>query len=66
MIKEINIDDLIKSNNIKEINAWLKDKIHQFGGSKTPHELLVEVTGEAFNPQYYVKYLKEKYTAIYL
>lgn len=66
MKKEIDVDAAIKNNNIKEINEWLKEKIHQFGSSKTPQELLLDVTKEEFNPQYYVKYLIEKYTKLYL
>lgn len=66
MIKEINVEQLVKENKIIEINAWLKDKIHQFGKTKTPKELLLDVTGEEFNPKYYVRYLKEKYTKLYL
>lgn len=66
MKKEINIEKLVKANEIKKINLWLKDKIHQFGGSKTPKELLLEVTGEEFNPKYYIQFLKEKYSKLYL
>lgn len=66
MKKELNIDELVKNNQIQEINRWLKEKIHQFGSSKSPKELLMEVTKEPFNPQYYVRYLKEKYSKIYL
>lgn len=66
MKKEIDVEKAIKENNIKEINNWLKDKIHQFGGSKTPKELLMDVTGEEFNPKYFVEYLIEKYTKLYL
>ncbi len=66
MRKEIDVDKAVSENNIKEINEWLKEKIHQFGGSKTPKELLLDVTNEEFNPQYYVDYLIEKYTKLYL
>lgn len=66
MKQELDLDELVKSNNIKAVNEWLKDKIHQFGQSKTPAELLLDVTGEPFNPMYYVNYLKEKYSALYL
>jgi carboxypeptidase Taq len=66
MIKDIDIEELVRTNQIKEINKWLREKIHQFGGSKTPEELLLEVTGEEFDPKYYVKYLIEKYTNLYL
>jgi len=66
MEKELDIKNLVKSNNIKEINLWLKEKIHHYGGSKTPKELLLEVTGEDFNPKYYIKFLKDKYSKLYL
>lgn len=66
MKKEINVEELVKSNNIEVINAWLKENIHQFGKSKTPKELLLEVTGEEFDAKYYVRYLKEKYSKLYL
>lgn len=65
MKKELDIDGLIKGRQIDVINGWLKDKIHQYGSSKTPKELMVLVSKEAFNPQYYVRYLKEKYSKIY-
>ena len=66
MQKEMDIEKIVKANDIKQINIWLKEKIHQFGGSKTPKELLLEVTGEEFNPKYYIKFLKDKYGKLYL
>lgn len=66
MKKDLDLDELIKTNNIKAINDWLKEHIHQYGQSKTPRELLLDVTKEDFNPMYYVQYLKEKYTELYL
>ena len=66
MIKEIDVEALVKDNNIKVINDWLKEKIHKFGSSKTPKELLLDITGEEFNAKYYITYLKEKYSKLYL
>lgn len=66
MKKEINIDKIIKEDRMEDINAWLKEKIHQYGKTKTPKELLIEVTGEEFDAKYYVRYLKEKYGKLYL
>ncbi len=66
MKKEINIEEIVKSNEIVKINQWLKEKIHHYGSSKNPKELLLEVTGEDFNPKYYIKFLKEKYGKLYL
>jgi len=66
MKKDLNIEKVIKDNEVRKINQWLKTKIHQYGGSKTPKELLLEVTGEEFNPKYYIQFLKEKYSKLYL
>ncbi len=66
MLKELDLFKLIKENQIEKINDWLKQKIHKFGSSKTPKEIILEVTGEEFNAKYYIKYLKEKYTKLYL
>ncbi len=65
MQKEIDIDKAVRDNKMELINAWLKEKIHQYGSSKTPKELLLSITGEEFNPRYYVDYLKDKYGKLY-
>ncbi len=66
MKKDLDIPKIVRSNELDKINKWLKEKIHQFGSSKSPKELLLEVTKEEFNPKYYIQYLKEKYTELYL
>lgn len=66
MQKDLDFTALLEAGNLTVINAWLKDKIHQYGKLKTPEQLLLDVTGEPFNPQYYIRYLKEKYRALYL
>lgn len=65
MSKEISVEEAIKSGSTKEINEWLKEHIHKYAASKYPKDILLEATGEEFNPHYYVDYLKEKYSAIY-
>lgn len=66
MLKEFDLDALIRANDIKQLNAWLKEKIHQFGKTKTPEDIILDVTQEPFNVQYYIRYLKEKYGKLYL
>lgn len=66
MKKDIDVEQLVLDNNIKAINDWLKEKIHVFGSSKKPDEILLDVTGEPFDAKYYVQYLKEKYSKLYL
>lgn len=65
LLKDVNISEALKNGNTKPINDWLKNKIHKFGSSKYPKEILRYATGEDFNPNYYIKYLKEKYSKIY-
>jgi len=66
MARELDIDAILRTGDMTPINAWLKEKIHRFGGSKSPEEIMLDVTGAPFDPQHYVDYLKRKYTALYL
>lgn len=65
MKKEIDVEQVSQQENLAQVNLWLKEKVHQYGGTLTPEEILVQATGEKFNPKYYVEYLKEKYTKLY-
>jgi len=65
MKQEIDIENALSNGTTKEINEWLKEKIHKYGRTKYPKELLMIATGEEFNPMYYVNYLKDKYSKIY-
>ncbi|MHA4988562.1 carboxypeptidase M32 [Cetobacterium somerae] len=65
MRKDINIEGTLERGELKRIKEWLREKIHRYGKLKTPKEIMVSVTGEELNPEYYIKYLKEKYKNIY-
>ncbi|MGL5279029.1 MAG: carboxypeptidase M32 [Cetobacterium sp.] len=65
MKKDINIEGALERGELKKIKEWLREKIHRYGKLKTPKEIMVSVTGEELNPEYYIKYLKEKYKNIY-
>ncbi len=66
MREQLDFDKLVKDNDIEAINKWLQQNIHCFGKSMTPKEILKRVTGEPFNPKHYIRYLKEKYSELYL
>lgn len=65
MKKDLDIDTIILTGNLKPINDWLKEHIHKYGKLKNAKELLLIATGEEFNPQYYIDYLKQKFSKIY-
>ncbi len=65
MKKQINVEEALNNNQFEIIRNWLKDNIHQYAATLTADEILNKVTNEPFNAQYYVDYLKEKYTKLY-
>lgn len=65
MKKELPVDELLRQGKISEITAYLREHIHQYGASREPRELLKALTGEEFNADYYIDYLKEKFTQVY-
>ncbi len=65
MEKDIDVKKLSKEGNLAPITEWLKDHVHQYGASIKNKEVIKMATNEDFNPEYYVNYLKEKFTKIY-
>ena len=65
MKKDIDFETCIKNGEFEPIVKWLNQKIHQYGGLKTPSELMKNATGEDLNPKYFTDYLKGKFESIY-
>ena len=65
MNKEIDIEAAVRSGDLSAIVNWLTDKIWRFGSAKEPDKLLLSATGEPFNPNYYLDYLKTKFEQVY-
>jgi len=55
------ISDLIIDSRFSDIQNYLKDEIHRYGGMYKPEELIIRATGEDINPEYYIKYLRNKF-----
>lgn len=55
----------LEEEDLSKLCAWLKENVQSFGCLKTTNEMLREVTGEPFNPRYYIDYLKEKAAKMY-
>lgn len=65
MKKTMDFEGLLEDGHVDVIREYLKEHIHQLGKIKTSRQILKDVTGEDFNPQYYVRYLKEKYSGLW-
>lgn len=58
-------DTYLEEGNLTPIREYLRDKIHKYGMKKNTNELLMDMMQEEFNPDYYIKYLTEKYSKLY-
>ncbi len=55
----------IQSGDFSELLAWLRENVHQHGSKFKPQVLIKRIVGEEINPEPYLKYLNEKFGAIY-
>ncbi len=65
MAEVMPIEDYLKEGNLTPIREFLRDQVHKYGATKNTNQILKDVTGEEFNADYYIKYLKEKYTRLF-
>jgi carboxypeptidase Taq len=65
---DADIPDLPEQIRRGEFNSWLgwlHDKVHRHGAKYEPQELIQRVTGSKIDPAPYMRYLNQKYGAIY-
>lgn len=65
MKKELDFERLLEEGKIDVIREYLREHVHRFGKLKTSREILKDMTGEDFDPKYYIDYLKDKYGKLY-
>ncbi len=61
MNQKMPIEKLLLESDLSSIREFLKENIHKWGKTKTTNEMLMEITGEPLNAEYYITYLTEKY-----
>lgn len=59
------LEEHIAKGRLKVLKDWLNVQIHEVSRVETPAEIVLRVTGEPLNPQYFVDYLWEKYGEVY-
>ena len=64
--KEIpNLEEKFSNGDFMTLRNWLREKIHKYGKTETPSQIAKRVTGEELNPDYFIAYIKDKYSKIY-
>lgn len=59
------VKQYLREGTLAPIREYLREHIYRFGGAKNTQEILRDMTGEEFNPDYYISYLTEKYGGLY-
>jgi carboxypeptidase Taq len=57
---------LIESGDFQALLNWLRENIHQHGRKFLPSQLIQRATGDPLRAIPYLRYLREKYSEIYL
>lgn len=60
-----NFDERLASGDTAFILDWLREKMYAFGAIYQPETLMEKITGEAPNPEFFVRYLTSKFEGIY-
>jgi len=58
---KFNVLEKVRERKFNEIKEYLREKIHKYGAIYPPKVLLTRSFGDAYNPEYFIKYLREKY-----
>ena len=63
--KDVNVDEVLLSDDYSPIYHWMTEKIHRFGASKKPNELIVAATGEELRSSHLIDYMRSVYFDVY-
>jgi carboxypeptidase Taq len=59
------VDVILKEGRIREITEWLNRKIHVYGSTRLPKDVIEAVCGREVSAEPLIRYFTEKYTKIY-
>ena len=66
MKKTVDVDGCVAAGDLTPVTAWLRDRIHRYGRLLDPADRCrSSFDGAAFDPGAYIRYLTDKFTAIY-
>lgn len=64
MRQTVDVDAALARADLAPITAWLREKVHQYGGLMVPADVVKNACG-TFDASYYTRYLEQKYTELY-
>ena len=57
--------DSLQKGSFLPVKYWLRDNVHQRGGTLDCLDMVKSITSEELTPNYHINYLKDKYSEIY-
>jgi carboxypeptidase Taq len=65
-VKKIpDLEKNIAAGNLMPLREWLRTNVHMLGKTLTADEMIVKITGETLNPEFFLSYLKTKFEDLY-
>ncbi|GEK27717.1 carboxypeptidase M32 [Furfurilactobacillus siliginis] len=65
MQEELDVETLLANGDFQPLIDWRVQRIHQFGGSKEPNDLILAATGEPLSAKYWLAYQRTVYERVY-
>lgn len=65
MEKDVDVWSAAEKGDLTPITAWLGEHVHRYGCLLKPAQLLEKAMGGAFDPNCYINYLTQKFSALY-
>jgi carboxypeptidase Taq len=59
------LDGQIEASDFAPLLGWLREKVHRWGATYDPDELIERITGHGLTSAHFVRYVTEKYSEIY-
>ncbi len=59
------VDTILAEGRILDITKWLNEKIHQYGSTREPKEVIAAVCKREVSAEPIIRHFKEKYTKLY-
>lgn len=63
--RSVDVDSCCALGDFTAVRQWLTEKIYRHGMLYTADQLIRETCGGPFDPAYYIRYLKEKFSRLY-
>jgi carboxypeptidase Taq len=58
------LGDVVRERRFNVVREYLREKIHRWGATYPPRELVIRALGEPVNAEYFIKYLEDKYLRV--